>query len=152
MITFAHGKLEDIRDEAQLLINEHYKEVGAYQDDLEIDVDWEKYIALEKLGAMVAFVARDDEILFGYAVFSLSHPMHYKTIKAATNSALFVSKPYRKGRLAIRFMKDIERRFINNGIDKITWYCKATNDFSPILKKMGYKLEDIAMTRLIRRY
>lgn len=126
--------------EAVPLFEEHWLEVGTDRDKIKLNVDFEKFFALERLRVLASFSARLDEALIGYAVFICSPHLHYKDHVVAFADIIFVSAEYRKttgaGLGLIRFA---ERTLRSQGVSKVVYHMKLDHDFMPVLHKCGYE-------------
>jgi hypothetical protein len=87
--------------------------------------------------------------LIGYSAFFLKPHIHYKDILVASNDVLFLKKEHRVGRFGLKLIKYSEQKMKELGANKITWHIKSSNDFSPILHRMGYIDEDIIVGRML---
>lgn len=140
MLTFsAVTSIASHWDEAEALTRQHHREVGALPAD-EFDLDRERYEGLEKLGAMKAFVARNDEgALVGYAVHTLSWHLQFKRTYWAMQDALFVLPGYR-GFGAMRFLVWLDQQLAALGVHYSYRHVFAGRDtYSRALIRMGYR-------------
>ena len=131
------------------LLQEHWKEIALHQDEIPLAPDFERYKKLCNDGMCILMAARRDVVLIGYAVFFLHHHIHYKHTLYASNDVLFVRKPERQSIAGIRLIRDSERELDRLGVRRVTWHIKGSNDFSPILKRMGYEHEEVVMGKML---
>lgn len=132
------------------LLQAHWREVALYQDAVPLAPDMDRYRGLEKAGKLVVVAARDDARLIGYSVFLLHNHLHYMTCRVASNDVLFLSPEYRKGTTAgVRLVRESERMLTLLGVNRITWHIKPANDWSAILERLGYDLEEKIMGKLL---
>lgn len=132
------------------LLEQHWREIALYQDEVKLEPDFARYVALEKSGHLVVIVARDGLRVVGYSVFLVSNHLHYSSCKMANNDVLFVDKDYRKGTsLGIRLIRCSEVILQGLGVQRVTWHVKPLNDWSPVLARMGYAQEEIIMGKLL---
>jgi len=126
--------------EAVPLFEDHWREVGVDREKIKLNVDFEKFFALERLRALASFSVRLDGVLIGYAVFICSPHLHYKDHVVAFADIIFVSTEHRKttgaGLGLIRFA---ERTLRGQGVAKIVYHIKLDHDFMPVLHKLGYE-------------
>jgi GNAT superfamily N-acetyltransferase len=80
------------------LLIEHWQEVEQLHDEMPLDVDWPKYLMLERMGIYKAVVARRGKKLIGYAAYFLQPPLHHSHKVWAVNDVLYLDPAYRKGR------------------------------------------------------
>lgn len=75
-------------DKAVEHLSNKAKEVGEYQDKIEIDPDWDKYLALEDLGMLLCCGAFKEDELVGYYLAIVASSLHSKNDKFAVCDAL----------------------------------------------------------------
>lgn len=151
MIRIEMGSVAVMQEEGQTLLDEHYQELTLNKDVVKLDVDWPRYQRLEKLGSLVCFVARLNGVLIGYSVFIYSFHMHYKTCKMASNDVLFLKKEYRtKSSAGLKLLRFAEEYLKNIGVTKILYHVKKSNNFNPILERMGFAHEEYIMGKILR--
>jgi hypothetical protein len=141
--------LFDILPEMKELTNFHYQEITLYKDKVKLNPDWEAYKKLENNNQFFLFTARINEELIGYSAFFLKPHIHYKDILVASNDVLFLKKEHRVGKVGLKLIKYSEQKMKELGANKITWHIKMSNDFRPILHRMGYIDEDIIVGRML---
>ena len=128
----------------------HYEELALHKDAIPLKPDFERYYSLESKKQLKVFTLRTDEkVLIGYAVFIIGPMLHYKSTICAVNDLLYIKKEYRQGVTGIKFIKYCESKIKEHGAHKITWHIKESNNFFPILKRMGYIIEDIIVGRIL---
>jgi hypothetical protein len=146
-IIFAKESLTIVRKDINSLLDLNYAELTLNKQSIKLNPDWEKYAKLESDGKLTIFTARNDTELVGYSFFFIDTHIHYKDLLVATNDVLFLHKDYRKGVTGIKFLKFCDSNL--NYVDKIVWHVKDSNDFKPILYRMGYSNEDTILGKLI---
>jgi hypothetical protein len=155
MIHITLGSVADMQKNSLELFEEHYQELTLHKDMVKLEPNWEKYKRLEDLKMLLTIVAKDEDKIIGYSVFFVHADghLHYKSLKIASNDILFVSKPYRtKSTAGLKLIRYAEKYFqetLEHNY-KIFYHIKAANDFSLILKRMGYSHEETIMGKAIR--
>lgn len=142
--------LATFQTEAQTLLEQHYQELTLHKEHIRLSVDWDKYYKLESIGGFVLITARDEGKLVGYSAFFVSSHIHYKETKVAMNDVLFLHKDYRKGSTGIKLIKESEKIMKDLDVSKIVWHVKLSNDFTPILKRMGYISEEVCVGKILK--
>lgn len=139
--------LFDVIHEVDELLQLHYEEVALHRDRIKLDPMWDQYVALEKLGMLAIYTARnDDGKLIGYSAFFINKHMHYKDTVIAINDVLFLHPDYRDGIQGYRFIKFCHDQLVERGgINKITWHVKLKKDWSKVLHKLGYTDEELVV-------
>jgi hypothetical protein len=70
-----------------------------------IDIDWPRYLMLERRGEYKAVSIRRAGNLIGYNGYFTQAPLRHKTVKWAINDALYIDKAERKGSLGYRVVR-----------------------------------------------
>ncbi len=143
MITYQLEPLGDILPNVKELLLAHYEELTLNKARVTLKPVWARYEALEKAGQFFAVTARDEGVIVGYSGFIVQPHLHYEDIIVAANDVLFLKKEYRLGSTGIKLLKFSEQAMRELGATKITWHVKMSNDFRPILRRMGYGDEDV---------
>jgi GNAT superfamily N-acetyltransferase len=141
--------LVGIIPEVQYLLQQHYDELTLNKQAIKLNPDWDRYFRLADEGKFITITARMKNELVGYSGFFFDYHIHYKDLKVATNDVLFLRKDFRQGMLGVRLLKYSEKVMKELGANKITWHIKHSNDFRPILHRMGYADEDIIVGKLL---
>ena len=66
-----------------------------------------------------------------------------------SNDVLFLKKEHRSGSTGIKLIKYSEQKMKELGANKIAWHVKHSNDFRPILYRMGYADEDSIVGKML---
>ena len=146
---FQRETLFDVIDEIQPLLNLHYEELTAHKEIVKLDVQWGKYAALEKMGAFIVFTCRDGGVLLGYNAFFLNTHLHYAGMTVAQNDVFYLSDAARKGSAALRFIRYSESQLKEIGAMKVVYHAKHSNNFAPILHRLGYAAEETMCGKVI---
>ena len=149
MIKFNTEKVLDIKEELKSLLDKHYEELTLDKDVVKLDPIWSLYGELEEKNQFFLFTARDEDVLVGYSAFFMKQHIHYKDLIVATNDVIFLKKEYRLGITGIKLLKYSEQKVKELGAKKITWHVKYSNDFRPILHRMGYSDEDVIVGKIL---
>lgn len=149
MIVLAQEGLLSVMDDVEPLLKEHYQELTLHKDRIKLAPDWATYMSMEEQGGLVIFTARDQGALAGYSAFFVYWHPHYRETRVAQNDVLFLRKDYRKGSTGIRLIRYSEDRLRHLGVDKLVWHVKQSNNFTPILQRMGYGVEDIMVGKIL---
>lgn len=149
MIKFNTEKVLDIKDELKSLLDKHYEELTLDKDVVKLNPIWSLYAELEEKNQFFLFTVRDEDVLVGYSAFFMKPHIHYKDLIVATNDVIFLKKEYRLGITGIKLLKYSEQKIRELGAKKITWHVKYSNDFRPILHRMGYSDEDVIVGKIL---
>lgn len=143
MITTQQETLDVILPQVKDLLNQHYEELTMNKDRVKLDPWYDEYIRLEANGQFFTVTVRDNEELIGYSSFIVKPHLHYRTIRVATSDVMFLKKEYRTSSTAgLKLIKYSIEMIRSLGVDKIVFRIKDSNDFSPILLRYGFQLED----------
>lgn len=150
MIKFSIEPVLDCKDEMIALLDDHYNELTLNKDKVKLNPNWPEYDRREKANKFTLLTARDESgILIGYSAWFIDYHIHYADLKVAMNDVIYLKKEYRVGMTGIKLIKYSEERMKELGVHKIAWHIKHSNDFRPILHRMGYADEDMLVGKLI---
>jgi len=124
------------------LAQDHQREVGSFRE-IELDPALDKYAAIERAGILRLFTARETALqgrVVGYATFMVIPHLHRQTSIEATQDTFFLSSIGRRGTNGYRFLKWCDQALAEDGVRVIHHHVTVHNDFSPLLKRMGYTL------------
>jgi hypothetical protein len=142
--------VEEIREPISKLLAQHYEELTLDRDVMVLAPDWDQYQRLLDQKELAVLAAYFGGQLVGYSVFFIYNNIHYKNNIMAKNDVLFLSRPYRRGRMGINLIKRSEQHLRELGVSKILWHVKCHSDFRPILHRLGYVDEDIMVGKALR--
>lgn len=148
--TYSVESLMACRAEVDPLLIEHWKEIALNQDEIPLDVDWTVYEAMEQAGILVFISCRRDSALIGYSAFVVKPHPHYKSTVFAMNDVIFLKEEFRRGRIGYGLIKASENAVRDKGAEKISWHVKITNDWTALLSRMGYEIEEMNCGKLLR--
>lgn len=135
------------------LLERHYKEISAFQD-IPLEPDFEKYVAMERAGTLRCFVARgfneqNELCLLGYSVYFVNINIHYSSSKQAVQDVLYMEQSKRglgAGKGLIAYCDEELRK---EGVQVVYHHVKTKFNFGPLLESLGYKhIENIYGRRL----
>lgn len=133
-------KFEDNVELIKELSAMHYNEAAPYTD-IPLNVNWEKFKALERMGYLKFYVAKEEEKVIGYAIFSVNYSLEYSLSLQATLSNIFIHPDHRgQGGAFISWCDDQLRDL---GVQVVYHHVKAKNDYGKLLKRLGYEKMNI---------
>ena len=145
MITYQLETWYDFFRDARKLLQDNNQETDLF--NLALDVDEGLYEELEDTGWLKVYTMRKGSELVGYCVFMLFYNMHHRTSLQAKQDVLYINKGNR-GR-CLPFLTYCDGELKELGVEFIHQCVPDMNDWSPVLKRMGYeKLETIYLRRL----
>lgn len=150
-VTFSRESFQTLHAEAMPLFKKHFKEVSHYQD-IELDIDVEKYLSLEQQGMLRVFIARKNFAAIGYALFFVKNNIRYQKSVQAVQDVLFIDPDHRGvGRKLIEYCDEYLR---SEGIQVVYHHVKAKPElnFGPLLERMGYELVDLIYAKRLDKW
>lgn len=136
------------------LLERHYVEISAYQD-IELKPDFNKYLAMDQVGALRCYVARDENPdtgqleLIGYAVFFVNKNLHYSDSLQAVQDVLYFEKSQRGKGCGGKFIDWCDSQLRKDGVQVVYHHVKTKFNFGLLLESIGYKhIENIYGRRL----
>ncbi len=128
------------------LIVDHWREVAPYSD-IPLNPDLGIYIAVDENGMLRCFTVRSPEWeLIGYAIFLVIDSPQYG-VKCAKHEVLYLSPPSRFGLYGMKFIAWCDQQLREEGVVFVTHAVRPKNDFSPVLKRLGYQHTATEYTR-----
>lgn len=142
MITYQIENFTDNLEAVAALTYEHWKEIAGYRDKIALNPDWDKYREMDSIGIVLLMTARDNGAMVGYSIFMIFPLLHYRDHVAASNDVIYLRPQYR-GIPGYKLVKFCHESLVKiGGVSRITWHIKPVNDWSRILIKLGYKVEE----------
>lgn len=132
--------ISKILPEIKELHRVHFSETEVPYKGETFNPDYDQFCALENRSQFVLFTLRDAERLVGNLGFVL-HTSRHTSRPAAYEDFYFVLQGYRRGFLAVRFLKYAVSVLKEAGYEEIGMSSKMTarKDIEPILKRVGFK-------------
>ena len=139
MVAGLDWKYSNNIQEANSLVKLLY-EGSQYKDhDIELSIDWKRYIEMEDAGTIVVFVVREQGTFVGYMTVMADSMLQSKNNKMAYMESLVIHPDHRKGYLFSTFLKFIQLELKEYGIDYFMVHTPAHNDFGAILRRNKFK-------------
>jgi hypothetical protein len=148
-IVYQVEKWRNLRREMLPLLVKHWKEIALNHADVPLDIDHEKYDALDKSGALHIVTVRQDGELIGYHVAIISGHLHYKSTLHGITDVFWVSPEHRKGFTGIRLFKQVEKEMAALGVRKLFTGTKVHLDMSKLFERLGYKRVEFLYAKLL---
>lgn len=123
------------------LLGAHHKEISHFKE-IELNPDFEKYVALEKAGLVRAFTIRDEDKVVGYTAFFMKANLHFTQSLQASQDLLYLKPELRGagiGEAFIRFYLEVLRK---QGVEVVWSPVNAKHNFGPLLGRIGFELVD----------
>jgi GNAT superfamily N-acetyltransferase len=131
----ARENYSDVMYELDDLHQRHHKEVDLF--GLPLEVHRELYLNSERLDTGRLYTIRNQSKLVGYSMFFIFAHGHHKSSIHAKQDVLFIDKDYRG--IGLKFMRYFENQLKKDGVNFIHQAVPKINDWSPILRRKGYR-------------
>jgi GNAT superfamily N-acetyltransferase len=129
------------------LFTPHYNEVAKNKEVMVLNPDYEKYYALEKLGALLVIGVDYGEELVGYSLNFIHYNLHYSDLKVCQNDLLFLLPAHRESTAGLRLIKETEKRAVLHGCKLMLWHAKEGSPLDNILHRRKYPVQDIIYSK-----
>jgi L-amino acid N-acyltransferase YncA len=108
-IVYAVEEFSQMEAELRQVTPLHWKELALFQNEVPLEVDWERYNQLQDIGMLHCVTVRDEGKLIGYhiAIISLSH-LHYKSLRTAITDVYYVLPEYRQGYTGVKLFQVVK--------------------------------------------
>jgi GNAT superfamily N-acetyltransferase len=137
-------------NEAYELLELHREELTTHKDIMILNPDIEKYQRLQDVGVLHALGLYDGDKIVGYSVNLLTNNMHYADLVYLQNDVLFIHPDYRKGRYGILLIKETELLALKLGAKMMLFHGKPNTNFSNLMPKLGYGVQDIMFSKILK--
>ena len=129
------------------LFEAHWREVGAFIEEIPLEVDFEKFLALERAQVLACFTARDDAgKLAGYAIMICAPSLNHKESVFAQSQAIYISPEHRGHGAQLLWL--VERELRGRGVDVFVFMTKPGR-MTQLLEATGYRPIETAMAKLL---
>jgi len=146
---YAVERWKALRLEMLPMLVQHWKEVALNHADVPLDIDHERYDALDESGALHIVTVRSNGALIGYHVAIISGHLHYaKTLHGVTD-VYWVHPAHRKGFTGIRLFKRVEEEMRGLGVKKLFTGTKVHLDMSKLFERLGYTRVEYLYAKLV---
>ena len=150
MITYQVEKASDVIEDIKPLLELHWKEVAINRTHIKLNPDFDSYLNLSDDSKLFILTARKDGALIGYNIYYVLPNLHYGGALFAEQDVIYVTKPHRFGRVPVKLLKYAEDLLIrDHKVDVILCRMKLSNDFSPLLDKLGYTPVDKTCSKYV---
>lgn len=149
-ILFSRESVAKIWDEIQPLLERHAAEIAHYKD-IPLSPDKDIYFEMDRQGSIRVYTARKVGVgqLVGYAIFFVRRALHYTGSVLAQQDVLFIDHGHRGfGSKFIAWCDDELRR---ESVQVVSHHLKAAHNWSKILSRQGYELQDLIYTKRLDR-
>lgn len=158
--SFGWEPIEDLlKDGIADMVADHWEEVGVHKRDVPLSVDWDKYLAMERMGIIKVFAARRRGKLVGYSSFVIIPHLHYSTTLHATSDAIYVDQS-RRGlgvRMIIRSEAAIadHARWLGYEHVRVIYHVKTEVEadrgtLAKVFERLGYKMFETCHDKIVR--
>lgn len=149
-ITFQKEKLSCIEGELKPLLVQHYEEIAAYQDRIELAPDWSKYYALEEQGILKIATVRDSGELVGYYICLVLPNLHYSKDLYSVNDIVLIKPEYRNQMVGVGLFKFVEGWMHQLGVSVMTMHMKTKQPFDKLCEGLGWDYMERLYTKCLK--
>ena len=150
-MTYEHESYATIAEEIRPLLRRHWEAIANDKEAVPLDVDDEKYRALDSAGLLVIITARVDGRLVGYIAAILSPHLHYRSTLFATFDVFWMEPEFRSGLNGVGLFTRMLLQLKAAGVVKVVGQSKVGGgrDVSAIYRALGFEQAEILYTRTI---
>lgn len=146
---YAVERWRDLRPEMLPLLDRHWREIALNHADVPLDIDHERYDALDEAGALHIVTVRRDGDLIGYHVAIVSTHLHYASTLHGITDVFYVAPEYRQGFIGIRLFQCVEKELKALGVKKLYTGTKVHLDLSKLFERLGYRRVEFLYAKII---
>jgi hypothetical protein len=129
----------------------HWKEVALTQAEIPLDMDVDRYAALDEAGILHIVTGRDAGRLIAYHTSLIMGHLHYKSTLHALADLYWVHPLWRRGTIALKLFGTAHRALKERGVVKVLSGSKLHSglDMTRLFTYMGYDLAEKSFTKLL---
>jgi len=135
--------------EFQRFVPLHWAELGLTREEVPVDMDWQRYVQMERDNKLHTVTVRHDGKLVGYHVTFVGGHFHYKSTLHGMVDLYFVEQEHRRGWAGIKLLKFAEKTLKDRGVVKIITGTKCHKDNSVLHERLGYTHSDETYMKII---
>lgn len=139
----------DVVSEIGDLWQAHYDEIGTDKDRIPLAPDLEGYQTLDGSGRLHIVSARRDGVLIGYIFALVGAHLHYRTTLFANLDIYYIAPACRRGALALRMFREMERSLKARGVVKVIGNTKLAHDRARLFEALGWREAERIFTKVI---
>lgn len=148
-VSFRVEKLADTANEIAPLLTHHWREIALNQDKIKLNVDWERYLALERAGYLHLVTVRAGDRLVGYHCLIVTPHLHYRDDLFAVSDVYFLLPDFRRGSAGVRLFRFTEKTLKARGVKVIVINTKLHKDNSRIFEHLKMRETERIWTKYI---
>ena len=139
MITFQQEFLSQInKKEAEEFLKIDWDEMATKARGEVFEINWQGYEALEQLGMLKVFSAKDGNKLIGYFSVVVTKSMTSKDTTNAVSDAFYLHPNYRKGMTGVKLFKFVEKYLKEDGCDNFVVTSTEHYPLDKFLTRLGF--------------
>jgi GNAT superfamily N-acetyltransferase len=141
MVSFQEETVEQCMWDVAKLAYTHWDEVASNKEERPLNINWPKYIELNRAGIIRAFTAREDNgNLVGYISFLISDHLRYKSWKYAQSDVYFVDQSTRGQGIGRQLFEEAEAWLKSLGVKSVIIQEKVKNPHEQLFTSLGFTL------------
>lgn len=116
----------DVAEELRALYPLEWAEAGLDRDrpEARLEVDFDRYTAMDQAGLIVAITLREDSRLVGYFTAFVTPALHFRACLTAYHDLFYVLPEFRGRQGGVRLLREARRELIRRGVHR--WIVGST--------------------------
>jgi hypothetical protein len=149
-VMFQVERLRDMHEEMKPLLEKHWHEIALDHSRVPLDVDWDRYMALDEKESLSVVTAREDGVLVGYHVAIISGHLHYKSTLHGVTDVYWIDPSYRqRPGVGLRLFKAVNEEMKRLGVVKLITGTKVHLDMGRLFQHLGYRETERTFTKIV---
>ena len=140
---FEIGSIERDSHECGELVKDYFARTIAGKDTPPLVFKWHIYKTFEDSGLCKLFVARDDDQIYGFALYIMFNHMHHDDVVVAQCDMIGVRPEMRGKHIGQTLIECAIAWFKDHGVTRIVHLYRVIYDTVPLFVKMGFELDEI---------
>lgn len=142
-------RFTDLIDQMGELFDEHWEEIARNKEVMILKPDYQKYRALEEIGACKSLIAYYDGKLVGYSINFIQPHMHYSDLVICYNDIVYTDPAYRSKPVGLRLLKETEKKAKEWGARMMLWHVKPDTPMFKIMPRLAYNLGEVIYSKVL---
>lgn len=142
-ISYQVEEYEDVTDEIDRYLPDHWLEIAINHDEIPLDKDQARYRILAAEGSLHILTARKSGELVGYIAGIISSHLHYKSSLHCFTDVFWIRPDCRKGRIGVELFRKYRESLKARGVKKAFIASKVHLDLSLIFERLGWTRTEV---------
>lgn len=137
------SSVHEYAEECEALVQDYYKRTNAAEGVGPININWDAYKTLEDADQLMLVTAVNNETLVGFALYIISHSLHWPRMKIAKATTLATHTDWRGKGIGRAIVEAAMPWLMSLGCTHIAHDHRTIYKTTPLFEKMGWDLVEL---------